>query len=202
MEPITLRRRIIALLSDQEMDVRELSQELGIKEKEVYEHLVHVERSVAAASATFILTPSQCLLCGYLCCRVLRTGLRSTKLHGIPNDTGLQTGVPAGPVPYGRNSVASCGDHPYVYRMLPCGFRTLKLLSNPCGPSPCDGLSPSPTTMTAPTPSRHLNRSLSSPLQGGRLGLPRSLSDTLRRSVGSSCTPVRYRLITPSVAAG
>jgi len=56
--------------------------------------------------------------------------------------------------------------------------------------------------MTAPTPSRHLNRSLSSPLQGGRLGLPRSLSDTLRRSVGFSCTPVRYRLITPSVAAG
>jgi len=66
VEPITLRRRIIALLSDQEMDVRELSQELGIKEKEVYEHLVHVERSAAAASARFILTPSQCLLCGYV----------------------------------------------------------------------------------------------------------------------------------------
>ena len=66
MEPFTLRRRIIALLSGQEMDVRELSQELGIKEKEVYEHLVHVERSAAAASAKFILTPSQCLLCGYV----------------------------------------------------------------------------------------------------------------------------------------
>jgi predicted Zn-ribbon and HTH transcriptional regulator len=57
---------IIALLNEREMDVRELSQELGIKEKEVYEHLVHVERSAAAASATFILTPSQCLLCGYV----------------------------------------------------------------------------------------------------------------------------------------
>jgi transcriptional regulator len=66
LEPITLRRRIIALLSDREMDVRELSQALGIKEKEVYEHLVHVERSATAASARFILTPSQCLLCGYV----------------------------------------------------------------------------------------------------------------------------------------
>jgi predicted Zn-ribbon and HTH transcriptional regulator len=66
MEPLTLRRRIIALLSDQEMDVRELSRELGIKEKAVYDHLVHVERSVAAAGGRFIVTPSQCLLCGYV----------------------------------------------------------------------------------------------------------------------------------------
>jgi transcriptional regulator len=66
VEPLSLRRRIIALLSDHEMDLRELSRALGIKEKEVYEHLVHVERSVAAARAKFILTPSQCLLCGYL----------------------------------------------------------------------------------------------------------------------------------------
>jgi predicted Zn-ribbon and HTH transcriptional regulator len=64
--PLSLRRSIIALLSDHEMDVRELSQELGIKEKEVCEHLVHVERSVAAARGKFILTPSQCLLCGFV----------------------------------------------------------------------------------------------------------------------------------------
>jgi hypothetical protein len=66
LEPITLRRRIVALLSEREMDVRELSQALRIKEKEVYEHLVHVERSATAASARFILTPSQCQLCGYV----------------------------------------------------------------------------------------------------------------------------------------
>jgi transcriptional regulator len=66
MKPLTLRHRIIALLSNREMDARELSQELGIKEKEVYEHLAHVERSVAAAKSEFILTPSQCLLCGYV----------------------------------------------------------------------------------------------------------------------------------------
>jgi predicted Zn-ribbon and HTH transcriptional regulator len=66
MEALSLRRRIIALLCEQEMDARELSQELGLKEKEIYEHLVHVERSVAASRGRFVITPSQCLLCGYV----------------------------------------------------------------------------------------------------------------------------------------
>lgn len=66
METQTLRRKIIALLSDREMDARGLSEELRIKEKEVYEHLIHVERSVQAAGGQFILTPSECLLCGYV----------------------------------------------------------------------------------------------------------------------------------------
>jgi predicted Zn-ribbon and HTH transcriptional regulator len=66
VETQTLRRKIIALLSDREMDARGLSEELRIKEKEVYEHLIHVERSVQAAGGQFILTPSECLLCGYV----------------------------------------------------------------------------------------------------------------------------------------
>ncbi|MCK7509791.1 MAG: hypothetical protein MZV70_41000 [Desulfobacterales bacterium] len=43
--------------ASREMDARELSQALGIKEKEVYEHLVHVERSATAAGARFIHHP-------------------------------------------------------------------------------------------------------------------------------------------------
>jgi transcriptional regulator len=66
VETQTLRRKIITLLNDRELDARELSQEIGIKEKEVYEHLVHIERSVEAAGGKFILFPSQCLLCGYV----------------------------------------------------------------------------------------------------------------------------------------
>jgi predicted Zn-ribbon and HTH transcriptional regulator len=66
METQTLRRKILALLCDREMDARGLSQELRIKEKEVYEHLVHVERSVQAGGGQFILTASECLLCGYV----------------------------------------------------------------------------------------------------------------------------------------
>jgi hypothetical protein len=66
VETQTLRRKIIALLNDREMDARGLSEELRVKEKEVYEHLVHVERSVQSAGGEFILTPSECLLCGYV----------------------------------------------------------------------------------------------------------------------------------------
>jgi predicted Zn-ribbon and HTH transcriptional regulator len=66
MEALSLRRRIMALLREREMDARDLSQELGLKEKEIYEHLVHVEQSVAASRGRFVITPSQCLLCGYV----------------------------------------------------------------------------------------------------------------------------------------
>jgi predicted Zn-ribbon and HTH transcriptional regulator len=66
MESHTIRQGIISLLSEQELDARDLSQELGLKEKEIYEHLVHVERSVAASRGRFVITPSQCLLCGYV----------------------------------------------------------------------------------------------------------------------------------------
>jgi predicted Zn-ribbon and HTH transcriptional regulator len=66
VETQTLRRNIIALLRDQEMDARRLSEELRIKEKEIYEHLAHVERSVQASGGKFILTPSECQLCGYV----------------------------------------------------------------------------------------------------------------------------------------
>jgi predicted Zn-ribbon and HTH transcriptional regulator len=66
MEALSLRRRIIVLLRERELDARDLSQELGLKEKEIYEHLVHVERSIAASRGRFVITPSQCLLCGYV----------------------------------------------------------------------------------------------------------------------------------------
>lgn len=65
-ESQTLRRRIMALLSDREMDARGLSEELRVKEKEIYDHLPHVERSVASSGGRFIVNPSECLLCGYV----------------------------------------------------------------------------------------------------------------------------------------
>jgi predicted Zn-ribbon and HTH transcriptional regulator len=66
MESHTIRRCIISLLSEQELDARDLSQELGLKEKEVYEHLLHVAQTVAASRGRFVITPSRCLLCGYV----------------------------------------------------------------------------------------------------------------------------------------
>ncbi len=62
----TVRQQIIELLTDGEMDVRQLSREVGIKEKEVYEHLTHISRSLAARRRKINIRPSECLKCGYV----------------------------------------------------------------------------------------------------------------------------------------
>jgi hypothetical protein len=62
----TLRQRMIDLLREQEADAREISQALGIAEKEVYAHLEHIRRSAAAAGGELSVTPSECPACGYV----------------------------------------------------------------------------------------------------------------------------------------
>jgi predicted Zn-ribbon and HTH transcriptional regulator len=62
----TIRQEMIELLSEEEMNARELSQALGIQEKEVYEHLPHIARSVAAQGKKLIVRPFRCLVCGYV----------------------------------------------------------------------------------------------------------------------------------------
>ena len=62
----TIRQQIIELLSNKEMGGRELSQSVGIREKEVYDHLSHIARSVNARRKKLVIIPSRCLECGYI----------------------------------------------------------------------------------------------------------------------------------------
>jgi len=62
----TIRQQIIDLLRDQEMDARELSREVSIREKEVYDHLTHIAKSLAAKGNTLSIQPARCLSCGYV----------------------------------------------------------------------------------------------------------------------------------------
>jgi predicted Zn-ribbon and HTH transcriptional regulator len=62
----TIRQRIIDFLSNEEMTPRELSKALGIREKEVYEHLSHIARSLAAQGKKLNVQPYGCLGCGYV----------------------------------------------------------------------------------------------------------------------------------------
>ena len=62
----TIRRQIIALLSETEMGARDLSQSLGIKEREIYDHLNHVQRSVVPLGMRLEVRPSECLKCGFV----------------------------------------------------------------------------------------------------------------------------------------
>ena len=62
----TIRQQMIVLLTEREMSARELSQAMGILEKEVYEHLPHIARSVAVQNQKLIIRPVRCLACGYV----------------------------------------------------------------------------------------------------------------------------------------
>jgi transcriptional regulator len=62
----TIRQKIISLLIEEEMSALDISGEVGIPEKEVIEHLVHIARTVASQNKKVILTPAECMGCGYV----------------------------------------------------------------------------------------------------------------------------------------
>lgn len=62
----TIRQKIIKLLSEDELDARELSREVSIREKEVYDHLAHIARSLAVKGNRLNIQPARCLSCGYV----------------------------------------------------------------------------------------------------------------------------------------
>jgi len=62
----TVRQQIFDLLSSEEMTVRDLSQAVSIPEKEVVDHLGHIERTAQSQGKRLIITPYKCLSCGYI----------------------------------------------------------------------------------------------------------------------------------------
>jgi hypothetical protein len=89
--PQTVRQRIIRLLQEQEMGAKELSQRLGVREKEIYEHLGHIAKSLAAKGTRLQVPPFECLRCGY----VFRERERYTRPGRCPRckDSHIQTPV-------------------------------------------------------------------------------------------------------------
>ena len=61
----TIRQQIVRLLAQQAMTAVELSQAVGIPEKDVYRHLGHVQKSAAAQGQRLSTIPSRCLACGF-----------------------------------------------------------------------------------------------------------------------------------------
>jgi predicted Zn-ribbon and HTH transcriptional regulator len=62
---LTIRRQIAQMLQAGEYNAREISQALRIREKEVYEHLPHIERSFGNGLSV-ISKPAHCLDCGFV----------------------------------------------------------------------------------------------------------------------------------------
>lgn len=65
-ESDTARRRIVAVLSDGPSSGRELSTRVRIPERDVYDHLLHIRRSLREEGARLVITPSSCRGCGFV----------------------------------------------------------------------------------------------------------------------------------------
>jgi predicted Zn-ribbon and HTH transcriptional regulator len=59
----TLRKTIAEALEGDSLDLREISKLFGIKEKEVLDHLIHIEKS--ARHRGFTVEPASCQQCGF-----------------------------------------------------------------------------------------------------------------------------------------
>jgi predicted Zn-ribbon and HTH transcriptional regulator len=61
----TPRARIASVLREELVTARELSQRVGISEKDVTEHLQHLARSVRGRGEQMVVSPAGCLGCGF-----------------------------------------------------------------------------------------------------------------------------------------
>ena len=61
----TLRQHITALLEGSPLTALDISKQARVSEKEVYRHLAHIEKSVAAKGRKLAVTPCTCMACGF-----------------------------------------------------------------------------------------------------------------------------------------
>ena len=62
----TVRRKILALLSDRPLTARQISAHVGISEKEVIAHLPHVQKTAGTLKGHLAVTPAKCRQCGFV----------------------------------------------------------------------------------------------------------------------------------------
>jgi transcriptional regulator len=65
-QEFTVRQQIINLLCTDELTIRDLSQSLSIPEKEVIDHLAHIEKSIRSQDQKLEEIPYKCLSCGFV----------------------------------------------------------------------------------------------------------------------------------------
>lgn len=61
----TVRQEIISALEGQTLSARDISGEVGISEKDVYDHLEHIRRTLSKTGQRLAVTPAECKKCGF-----------------------------------------------------------------------------------------------------------------------------------------
>lgn len=62
----TIRQGIMSILTNNTMSSKEISGRISIPEKEVYEHLEHIQKSLGKEDSELVITPAECLKCGFV----------------------------------------------------------------------------------------------------------------------------------------
>jgi len=61
----TIRRKIISTLQGKTLSAKDISSDVRISEKEVYEHLQHIQQTIGTGRHDFMVTPALCKKCGF-----------------------------------------------------------------------------------------------------------------------------------------
>ncbi|MBM3299472.1 MAG: ArsR family transcriptional regulator [Deltaproteobacteria bacterium] len=100
---LTTRQRILQLLKEGDRTARDLSRILGIREREVYEHLPHVEKTLGKG-VSLIADPPRCLDCDFV--------FRKRTRHTTPGRCPICRSESVSPPKYGIRSDRKKTDHP------------------------------------------------------------------------------------------
>ena len=60
-----MRKEIVSVLEGQTLSAKDISGAAGISEKQVYEHLQHIQKTINKDGYSLILTPAECKKCGF-----------------------------------------------------------------------------------------------------------------------------------------
>ena len=62
----TIRHRIVSLLSAHPSTARQMSGELRIPEREIYDHLEHIRKTMHTGTYRLVVQPATCEKCGFI----------------------------------------------------------------------------------------------------------------------------------------
>lgn len=62
----TIRRKILALLSDRPLTARQISARVGIPEKAVVAHIPHLKKTAGTLHGRLAVIPAECRRCGFV----------------------------------------------------------------------------------------------------------------------------------------
>jgi predicted Zn-ribbon and HTH transcriptional regulator len=62
----TVRQQIISVLEEHTRSAKEISSLVRVSEKEVYEHLEHIQKTMGKKELHLTVTPAQCRKCGFV----------------------------------------------------------------------------------------------------------------------------------------